>query len=72
MQTQSFRRPADRVRLTNIELAKDELVNLPDDFYGVLEFHFVRGAIMHLKSITSKKFNPEAKTPEAHDGQFSK
>ena len=70
--SQSFRSSADRVRLNNLELVKNELVDLPDAFFGIIELHFHRGALLNMKTITSKKFNPEAKTPGSDDAQLHK
>jgi hypothetical protein len=67
---QSSRNPADRIRLNNLELVKGELLDLPDAFFGTVELHFHRGALLHMKTITSKKFNPEANTPEASGEHF--
>ena len=50
--------------LTNEQIVKDILANLPPGFYGSVELAFVKGAIMQSKTTTSKKYNPEAKAPE--------
>ena len=49
---------------TNIQICEELLASLPPDFYGSIELSFVKGAVMQSKTITSKKYNPEAKPPE--------
>lgn len=49
---------------SNEDICKQLLACLPPDFYGSIELAFVKGAIMQSKTITSKKYNPEARPPE--------
>jgi hypothetical protein len=58
-------------RKENIRLVAEELSNLPENFFGVVELHFHRGALSHLKQITSKKFNDnlDRKTGEDNHGR---
>ena len=49
---------------TNKQIVEEILAALPPGFYGSVELSFVKGAIMQSKTITSKKYNPEAKAPE--------
>jgi len=49
---------------TNKQIVEEILSSLPPGFYGAVELSFVKGAIMQSKTTTSKKYNPEAKTPE--------
>jgi hypothetical protein len=51
---------------TNKQIVEEILAAIPPGFYGSVELAFVKGAIMQSKTITSKKYNPEAKPPE-HD-----
>jgi hypothetical protein len=49
---------------SNEQICEELLASLPPDFYGSIELSFVKGAIMQSKTTASKKYNPEAKTPE--------
>jgi hypothetical protein len=49
---------------SNKQICEELLASLPPDFYGSIELSFVKGAIMQSKTTASKKYNPEAKTPE--------
>ena len=49
---------------TNDEICRQPIASLPPDFYGSIELSFVKGAIMQSKTITSKKYNPKARSPE--------
>jgi hypothetical protein len=49
---------------TNEDICHELLAALPPGFYGSVELSFVKGTIMQSKTITSKKYNPEAKSPE--------
>ncbi len=48
----------------NKEICEELLASLPPDFYGSIELSFVKGTVMQSKTISSKKYNPEAKSPE--------
>lgn len=50
--------------LSNEQIVKEVLASLPPGFYGSVELAFVKGSIMQSKTTTSRKYNPEAKTPE--------
>jgi hypothetical protein len=52
------------VALSNDDICKQLLASLPPGFYGSIELSFVKGAIMQSKTITSQKYNPEARSPE--------
>jgi hypothetical protein len=41
----------------NVALATKELLELPTDFYGTLEFRFHNGSIALASTTKSKKFN---------------
>lgn len=49
---------------SNKQIVDEILAALPPGFYGSVELSFVKGAIMQSKTTTSKKYNPEAKSPE--------
>jgi len=52
------------VAQTNRQIVDEILAALPPVFYGSTELSFVKGAIMQSKTITSQKYNPEARSPE--------
>jgi hypothetical protein len=49
---------------TNEQICDELLAKLQPEFYGAVELVFVKGAIMQSKTTISKKYNPEAKSPE--------
>ena len=55
--------------LTNTQIVAELLVALPPGFYGSVELSFVKGPIMQSKTTTSRKYNPEAKSPESYDAR---
>lgn len=53
---------------TNKEICEQILASLPREFYGQVELSFHKGLLMQSKTTISKKYNPEAKSPEATNG----
>ncbi len=50
--------------MNNKEIIAELLADLQPGFYGSVELNFVKGRIMQSKITSSRKYNPEAKSPE--------